>query len=195
MLDRIVKAVVDSYEIHVDYLHFDEKISKIRLRPLSLGIDHQLYVLGRSDEEGGEREWLLRFSRIREPSKRQGRKFTYPAHHEFSPEQTFQHSFGVFVTGDPDLLEVRLRSRWVRYTKSHRWHPSQEVRIDGRGVTVTMRVAICPEVEAWVLSFADEAEVVRPGHLRKRVARRLRGAARRYDGKKWTRQLGDIQSA
>ncbi|MDH5491310.1 MAG: WYL domain-containing protein [Myxococcales bacterium] len=182
MLDGIVKAVIDSRGIDVEYLHFNEKISKIALRPLSLVIyDHQLYLLGRSDEEDGERDWLLRFSRIREVSKRQGRKFSYPAEHEFSPERLFEHSFGVFTSGDPELLEVRLHRRWASYAKSHHWHRSQEVHVDSRGVTLTMRVGICPEVEAWVLGFADEAEVIRPEHLRKMVAKRLRAAARRYD--------------
>ena len=184
MLERIVKAVIDSHEIDVEYLHFSEKVSKVTLRPLSLVIyDHQLYVLGRRNEDEGERDWLLRFSRIQEVSRRQGRGFTYPADHEFNPERLFEHSFGIFTSGDPELLEVRLHRRWASYAKSHRWHRSQEVHVDSHGVTLTMRVGICPEVEAWVLSFADEAEVLRPEHLRRKVAKRLRAAARRYDRK------------
>lgn len=185
MLERIVHSVIDSRELHVEYLHFSNKLSKIVLRPLSLVIyDHQLYLLGRSDEEEGEKNWLLRFSRIQEVSRRNGRAFTYPPEHEFSPERLFEHSFGVFTSGEPELLELRLHRRWASYAKSHRWHRSQEVREDRRGVVVTMRVGICPEVEAWVLGFADEAEVIRPEHLRKAVAKRLRGAARRYERKK-----------
>ncbi|PTL75418.1 WYL domain-containing protein [Vitiosangium sp. GDMCC 1.1324] len=43
-------------------------------------------------------------------------------------------------------------------------------------------VHLCPEVEAWVLGFGDEAEVIGPPELRERVARKARAMAQRYEG-------------
>tara|TARA_B100001179_G_scaffold172791_1_gene128227 strand:- start:64 stop:1014 length:951 start_codon:yes stop_codon:yes gene_type:complete len=183
MLDRIVEAVIDGREIVVDYLHFDDERSKVQLRPLSLVVyDHQLYLVGRSDDDDAEQDHLLRISRIQEVGRRRGKQFDYPAPHEFDPERLFEHSFGVFTTYPPELLEVRLHRRWATYAKHHQWHPTQEIAVKRGGVMVTMRVGICPEVEAWVLGFGEEAEVIRPKHLRRSVAKRLRKAARHYEG-------------
>ena len=180
---QTIEAVIDGREIVVDYLHFDDERSKVQLRPLSLVVyDHQLYLVGRSDDDDAEQDHLLRISRIQEVGRRRGKQFDYPAPHEFDPERLFEHSFGVFTTYPPELLEVRLHRRWATYAKHHQWHPTQEIAVKRGGVMVTMRVGICPEVEAWVLGFGEEAEVIRPKHLRRSVAKRLRKAARHYEG-------------
>ena len=43
-----------------------------------------------------------------------------------------------------------------------------------------MHVPICPELEGWVLSFADNAEVIRPTALREKIAKRLSDAVNVY---------------
>jgi hypothetical protein len=42
---------------------------------------------------------------------------------------------------------------------------------------VKLRVGICPELEAWILSFGEQAEVIAPKELRDRVGARKTKAA------------------
>jgi predicted DNA-binding transcriptional regulator YafY len=54
-----------------------------------------------------------------------------------------------------------------------------------------MRVRVCPEVIAWVLSFGAEAQVVSPPSLRQEVAKRVGELARAYRPGDASSQLGN----
>jgi hypothetical protein len=45
-----------------------------------------------------------------------------------------------------------------------------------------MRVRLCPELEAWILSFGEEAEVLGPEELRTRIATRATALSGIYSG-------------
>jgi predicted DNA-binding transcriptional regulator YafY len=47
-------------------------------------------------------------------------------------------------------------------------------------VRVKLRVRVCPELEAWILGFGSEAEVVRPAALRGRMVAHARGLMPTY---------------
>ncbi len=49
---------------------------------------------------------------------------------------------------------------------------------------LTIEVAETAEVERWVLGFGEDAEVLAPESLRRRVARRLVAGALRYPAEK-----------
>lgn len=181
LLEKIVHAVLEQYEVDLKYTHFDGKVDDIRLRPCSLVIyDHQLYLLGISPNGTHDSTRPLRFSRIKHVQARTSRTFEYPEAHEFHPQRLFAESFGIFTSHAIDVVEVRLHKSWSTYAVSHIWHPSQSVHVDSKGATVTMRVRVCPEVETWVLGFGEQAEVIRPKSLRRTIAKRVRAMARRY---------------
>ena len=99
--------------------------------------------------------------------------FKYPARSEFDPERVFSDSFGIFLGRPVERVVVRLDPRWATYARTHRWHESQVVRVAGEGIEVTLRVGVCPELEAWILGFGEQAEVLAPPFLRDRVRLRL----------------------
>jgi predicted DNA-binding transcriptional regulator YafY len=163
-------------------VHFSGVSEALRLEPLSIVVhDHQLYVVARGVGRGSAGRALhpYRFARLGSVEVLE-ETFTYPARAEYDPEALFESSFGIFV--DPPLaaVELRLHPRWRVYAQSHRWHDSQEVGSDGDRVTVRLSVRVCPELEAWILGFGEEAEVVRPPALRRRMARRAAAMARAY---------------
>jgi hypothetical protein len=93
--------------------------------------------------------------------------FEYPARTEFDPHQLFADSFGIWLGQDSQVetVELRLHPKWTTHAKSHRWHRKQRVEVVDGGVKLTVEVKISPEVEAWVLGFGADAEVIRPASL------------------------------
>ncbi len=182
LLDDLCDAVIHSKTITMKYAHFDGAVETLEIRPYSLSIyDHQIYVIAERDK--GE-PYPFRFSRIRSISDQDGESFTYPSKAEYDPRQVFSDSFGIFLDPKNNVADVaiKLSSRWRIHAMSHCWHHSQRVEILPTGeVIVKMRVRTCPELTAWVLSFADDAEVVAPKSLQQEVQRRLSAAYAKID--------------
>lgn len=191
LLERLAKAILEQRAVSLTHRKFDIDAPEVRgqYAPLSIAIyDHQLYVLVRRDRDGAIR--LLRFSRITSV-RTLSRSFEYPSELEFSPRQLFAQAFGVYLkeaTAAAEPIEIRLDRQWAGYAKDHRWHPSQTVEVDDSGVTVRLTVRVCPELEAWILSFGEEAEVIAPKLLRERIAARAQKLARLYSSR--TRKRG-----
>lgn len=177
-LDEIVDALLGGERIKVRYQDFNDDVTQQEVEPLSLVIyDHQLYLLCRHP---GLEVRTFRLSRI-VGVERGSQSFEYPTKAEYDPERIFRDSFGIFVgDGQPERVVLRLTGRWAHYAETHRWHSSHRSRREASDVLVEVRVRVCPEVEQWILSFGDEAEVLEPATLRAKVAARLEKAAKRY---------------
>lgn len=181
-LDEAIDAVLDSKWLSFDYVHFDGRRERKRLRPVSVAIhEHQFYILCMLDD-GTIRP--SRFSRMREVVAEDA-PFDYPPKSAYDPVQVFRDSIGIFITDDHEVadVEVRLSKKWVIYANSHKWHPSQNVNADGDGAIVKMRVRLCPELDMWILGFGEDARVLKPLHLRDRIAKRAAALATIYAAK------------
>jgi hypothetical protein len=177
LLDEMLEAVLRHQVVSARYTRFDGTSQDLRLEPLSIVVhDHQLYVVAR-DADGALHPY--RFSRFHDVEVLDD-TFEYPARSEYDPGQVFRDSFGVFLDLPVRDVEVKLAKRWITYAQSHRWHDSQTVRVASDHVGVRMRVRVCPELEAWILGFGEDAEVVGPRELRERIAKRVEAAARGY---------------
>jgi predicted DNA-binding transcriptional regulator YafY len=180
ILDRLIETVLHSQEVAITYRHFDGAVEEIAVQPLSLCIsDHQLYLVGRRTPN---RRRLFRLSRL-EDLRVTGSVFEYPATTEYDPQQLFADSLGVFVGEEHPVVDaaVKLSARWATHARTHRWHASQQVEALASGeVIVRLRVRHCPELQSWVLSFGDNAEVLEPESLKTEVAHILVRAAQRY---------------
>jgi hypothetical protein len=179
LLDEVIEAVLHHHVISLEYTRFSGTSQHLRLKPLSIAVhDHQLYVVGQ-DDRGGLHPY--RFSRIRSVDVLDD-KFDYPGRTEYDPEQVFRDSFGIFLDMPVHDIELKLGKQWTTYAQSHRWHDSQRVEVAADHVIVRMRVRVCPEVEAWILGFGEEAEVLAPASLRARTAKKARALAQIYAG-------------
>lgn len=181
LLERLAKATLDQSYVKIAYENFESEIREEVVEPLSLAVyDHQLYLLAR--RENDRLPLILRFSRIRAVTRR-SRTFEYPSELEYSPRELFAHSIGNFVKPaevPAELVVVRLSQRLAVHARTHRWHASQHVESVVGGVIVQLTVRICPQVESWILSFGDQAEVLEPLSLRERIAERVRRQAALY---------------
>ena len=177
LLDEVIEAVLHHRVLSIEYTRFRGASEHLRIEPLSIVVhDHQLYVVARRD---GATLHPYRFSRIRSVEVLDD-SFTYPSRNEYDPEQVFRDSFGIWLDLPVHDVELRLHRRWAVYAQSHRWHDSQTVEVDGEHLRVRMRVRVCPELEAWILSFGEDAEVVGPKELRAKIARRAAGLSATY---------------
>jgi len=181
-LDVVVDALIEQNRVRVRYQHFSGEPNLATIEPLSIVVyDHQLYVIGRADG----RIHPYRFSRILELEV-EDEKFEYPSPAEYSLEQVFQHSFGIFVGQEFPVcdVEVKLTKRWSTFAKCHRWHRSQELSFDTDGVRVRLHVRVCPELKAWIKSFGDEIEVLAPPELRRWAGGGLEPRSRTTHGRR-----------
>ena len=178
-LEELICALLDQQPVRFEYEDFTGALSPRCVEPLSLAVyKHQLYLIGR-ERQGALRSF--RFSRIRNAEADES-AFSYPSKAEYDPEQVFAQSFGIFVKEDQSVehVELKLDSRWAAHVKSHRWHRSQRATFPRGEVHIHLDVCICPEVEAWVLSFGEDAEVLRPQSLRDRIAKRAEALQKLY---------------
>lgn len=175
-LDEVVQAVIEEKKLRMHYEHFDGRRERIIVRPLSLMVyRQQLYIVALKSDHTHH---PFRVARVL--SAEVGDTFVYPP--EYDPRAIYRDSFGVFIpTGAPEVIRVRLTEEWKTFIRSHRWHPTQAVESDG--VTVRITVSLCREVEQWILSFGESAEVLEPESLRARIKTRLEQAAKVYDPK------------
>jgi predicted DNA-binding transcriptional regulator YafY len=178
LLDEIIDAVLRHRVLSIEYTRFTGAAQHLRIEPLSIIVhDHQLYVVAR-DGEG--RLHPYRFARIR-AAEALDESFDYPGRHEYDPGQVFRDSFGIFLDKPVHDVVLELRKNWATYAQSHRWHDSQRVEVGPDHVVVRMHVRVCPELEAWILGFGEEAQVVGPKALRDRIEKRLRAMGRNYE--------------
>jgi predicted DNA-binding transcriptional regulator YafY len=180
VLDEIVEAVLKQQRVALVYEDFGGTPKRAEVSPWSIVIyDHQLYILAHSQK--GLRAYRL--SRIRSATAR-AKTFEYPDRATYDPDVVFRETFGIFVRegGNVQDVVIRLAPRWSTYARTHRWHASQRVGVGADGVIVRLHVGVCPELEAFVLGFGKEAEVLAPPDLRDRVAAQARALGAVYRG-------------
>lgn len=171
-LDELLEAILNCQWVTIDYRRFNGDKETLRIAPLSMAIyDHQLYLIARSKMHPW---YAYRFCRI-ERVDMANETFKYPPRDDYDPAEIFSERFGIFMSNDHPMedIEVRLDARWKTYATTHRWHPSQRTAEQDDGVIVKFRVRTCPELEAWILSFGENAEVIAPVSLRERVRKRI----------------------
>lgn len=173
-LEEVVQAVLEEKRLRIHYEHFDGTRERVTVSPLSLMVyRQQLYMVALKSDQ---KPHPFRVARVL--SADVDKPFAYPT--EYHPAVVYRDAFGVFIpTAAPEVVRLRLSAEWRTFIRTHRWHPSQEVEADG----LTVRVTVCPcrEVEQWLLSFGDDAEVLEPEHLREKIKHRLATARDVYE--------------
>jgi len=76
---------------------------------------------------------------------------------------------------------IRFTKESAARAKETRWHPSQSIEEQPDGSLIwRARISGLLEIRAWVLTWGDGAEVLRPEALREDMARTHQAAAARY---------------
>lgn len=171
-------AVLRQHEVEFDYRKPGErKPTRRRVRPYHLALRENLwYLIAFDTARGALRTFAL--PRIAQ-AEALAAPFVRPA--DFSPDKFFATALGVLGgSGDYRVL-VRFSAAVADRVREREWHESQELRDlpDGR-LELSLRLGALPEIEAWVLTWGADAEVVSPKELRQRLAGTASALARLY---------------
>ena len=107
--------------------------------------------------------------------------FVYPR--TFDSQTYFQYLLGTTKTGaEPQNVVLTVTAERARYVKTKKIHPQQETTWlpDGR-LEVRLFLELNQELEARILEFGKDVEVVSPAELRERISANLREALGRYE--------------
>jgi proteasome accessory factor B len=160
-------AVLDSTEIEFRYRKLRGTTAEIRrVRPYHLGcVDHQWYLFGFDLSRQQLRTFAL--PRIREP-RRTGARFRRPSN--FSIGKFLDSSFGIFQGQGRTTVRIRFQSFAAQLVRERTWHHSQKIKElpDGR-LELHLQLGSLEEIERWILSWGEQAEVLEPATLREHL--------------------------
>lgn len=150
-----------------------------RVQPYHLGcLANQWYLIGHDVDRRAVRTFAL--TRLGEVAET-GLTFKRPA--DFSVSEMFSGSFSAFQTGAVERVVLWLDAFAARLAAERKWHPSQDLRVAKDGTAeLRLDVSIAPDLENWILSWGEHAEVRKPKALRERIAASAKAMARRYKG-------------
>ncbi|MFO1043485.1 MAG: WYL domain-containing protein [Planctomycetaceae bacterium] len=136
-----------------------------------------LYLLAHApDEEKVKTYKVDRISNVNLSSH----SFTLPE--EFDASQYLASSFGI-LQGDGTVTAVRVRfdATVARYVTEKKWHSSQQSTLQRDGsLLVDFQLGDLRELQAWLLSFGQHAEVLEPESLRLEIAERIQAMLNLY---------------
>lgn len=177
VFEILSSAVLKSQEIEFHYQGLRSAGSEARrVEPYHLAcISNQWYLLGHDLVRGDVRTFAVtRMSRM----KLRSRTFKRPE--KFSPQKLLAGSFSAFEARTVETVKIQLDPLAARLASERRWHSSQKLEPRAGGAILTMKVGLAPDLENWILSLGEHAEVLEPAELRRRIARTVREMAGRY---------------
>lgn len=107
-----------------------------------------------------------------------GDTFEFPADYDF--EQIYNHNFGI-IKSSAFKVEAEFTGLAARYVSERLWSPDQEIeRVDDTTIRLVFSASSEKELVSWVLSFGDEARVVRPEYLAGKIKMALEKMLAKY---------------
>ena len=181
VFELLSHAVLDSAEVEFRYRKLRSAAAEARrVRPYHLGcVDNQWYLFGFDLDRQQLRTFAL--PRIREP-RRTGARFRRPAN--FSIGEFLDSSFGIFQGNGRTLVRVRFQPFAAQLVRERIWHHSQRIKeLRDGGLELQLQLGSLEEIERWILSWGDQAEVLEPARLRQRLAEVGRKFVAQYGAK------------
>jgi len=181
VFELLSHAVLNSAEIEFGYRKLRSASAETRrVRPYHLGcVDNQWYLFGFDLDRQQLRTFAL--PRISEP-RRTGARFKRPSN--FSIGKFLDSSFGVFQGNGRIAVRIVFQPFAAQLVRERMWHHSQRIKElrDGR-MELQLQLGSLEEIERWILSWGDQAEVLEPVKLRERLAEIGRKFVAVYDNK------------
>ena len=161
-------AVLNSAEVEFRYRKLrGVAVETRRVRPYHLGcVDNQWYLFAFDLDRQQLRTFAL--PRIREPG-RTGARFRRPAN--FSIGKFLDSSFGIFQGNGRITVRILFQSFAAQLARERIWHHSQRIKeLRDGALELQLQLGSLEEIERWILSWGDQAEVLEPVKLRQRLA-------------------------
>jgi len=169
VVELLSTALVQHQKVFVRYLSPKRKAPVPRVvHPYHLSQFHGGWYLFAHDERHGETR-IFALQRMDEVELLPDR---FPAQHGFRLDDYLRGSFGLIT--DPLAQECEVLIRFVgpaaAAVRERRWHASQKIENAADGSTrLRLRLQHLDDLLRWVLGWGDQAEVLAPPALRKRL--------------------------
>lgn len=166
----LIEAMEGKRICKLSYQSIRAKVAKtFYIRPLKIFSHHDtLYLHARLARKPGKPyrepdfDPLLAIHRIKK-AEVTDRLFQFPEDYDF--EKTFNQNFGIIKKESFEVV-VEFTGFAARYVPERIWSPDQQVvKKKGGNVKLTFTASSKPELMAWVLSFGDEAKLIKPNWL------------------------------
>ncbi len=177
VLDDLISALLYDNPIEARYRKPSGVEGHYKLRPYTLATFRQGLYLFAYDVEAQQVKTFA-VERFTDVVRQRKERFEHPV--GWKPEAQIANAFGI-ISGTPEEVTIAFSDRVTGYITEREWHPTQHPGTlpDGR-TTLHMQVATTVELETWILSFGDDAEVIAPPALREAIRARLDRAAAAY---------------
>jgi predicted DNA-binding transcriptional regulator YafY len=104
--------------------------------------------------------------------------YEIPQNYDF--DKIFKQNFGV-MKEDEFEVEIEFEGWAAKFVKERIWSPDQKIEKIGRNIIrLTFAASSEPELMSWLLSFGEEAKLLRPGKLLKSIIQKMQTMASNY---------------
>lgn len=179
MFDALGQAVVKSREISFSYRKLQGKEYETRtVQPYHLAcVDNQWYLFAYDLGRSGIRTFALpRMKNLTMLEK----TFRRPA--GFSPSKLLASSFGVFSGTAKYDVKIRFDAFAAQLIREKSWHPTQKItELKNGSLVLQMTLGSLHEVERWILSWREHAQVLSPPALRNAIRETISAMSKHYN--------------
>lgn len=175
---QLTMAIRQRREITFDYRGLkDIRFKARRAQPYELvSADNQWYLFAFDLKSRGIKKFVPGRMKALHSTKT---KFVKPA--KFSAAKELENSFGVFSGGKPKTIQILFDGYAAQLIRERNWHPSQRIteRRDGK-LELCLTLGGFEEIERWLLSWGDRAQVISPPELIERLKATMNKSLARY---------------
>jgi predicted DNA-binding transcriptional regulator YafY len=185
-LVEIIEACKTGSVISFDYKPFksDEPKSVIVHPYLLKEYNNRWFLIGMTETSIEEKKYEISqfgLERIHGKIKNTGAEYYY--HNNFNPDEYLANIIGVFIKAGEEVenIELRFKIDRARYVETNPLHQSQILVNETKThKTFFYQLIPNPELEALILSYGGDAEVLKPESLRNKIADKLKTARDLY---------------
>ncbi|MGI5912971.1 MAG: helix-turn-helix transcriptional regulator [Syntrophomonadaceae bacterium] len=177
-LGKIVRALLNNYELIIDYIKVNGEVSERVVYPLGLVYKRSVWYMVAWDP-GRDDFRTFRADQIINIGVNERKQFSYPE--GFIISEYIGDSWGVFCDDPVQVIRLRFSPAVAYRVKKLLYHPSQKViQEDREGLVVEFKVCGFKELLNWVLQWGPEVEVLTPEKLRQQVMERAQQVLELY---------------
>jgi len=176
VFDTVINGLLEGIQLEIEYTkEYGQPGTIRRIDPLKL-VNYQgrWYLLAWCRLRQGKR--LFHLSRIQTILNTD-----LQAEHRLQSDDDYLTGvFGIFKGKACFTATIKLTGKAADTVREQHWHPDQQIEQTKTGILLRLPVADDRELIMKVLQFADEAEVIAPETLRKRIKKKIEEMAKRY---------------
>ncbi|MDD2621099.1 MAG: WYL domain-containing protein [Syntrophomonadaceae bacterium] len=180
MIGKLIRAVIESYRIKINYMNNDGKESTRVVEPLGLVCKRNVWYLIANLVNSNEIR-TFRLDQIMNLITHDSEKFIYP--HNFSLTDHIGCSWGVFHNDKIQIVKLKFSKRVAHRVKNLRYHPSQRIIEECPDGTVILEFEVCGlvEMQSWILQWGSQVEVLKPLKLRQEIINTAQSILQQYN--------------